>query len=355
MSETIKFYTALMRSLQLSSQGPLNSSAIFKDKNLVLQKASSLLGYQNYLTEARAWKATRKSVPRSFEREVQTYANQALVDVSDFATATLRMTRHFKQAGELDRMLSSWVAAVQASGPVQVQDLWSDIVNASEARQMLRDEGLTDKLFAAVDEIMKKVEGKFLVEDGKLEIAFNMAEQAGTQRVVMKQSDSRMPKTLPELLRRGQFEQIVARFERGEMQAFTVVAGPAQDFQLDELMMAGAILSVQSIAQHKRKLEDTGLATYTGHEPATIAIVATWLIIGGAVLWFGGGYLMKKLCEEDADTGHLDELDWCTVATVLYLLGIACLLVGTILQARPVGVFFGGAYFLRELGRAAQG
>src|SRR4051812_49150636 len=96
-----KFYAALKRMESATLRAPVNSSAIRQDTNLVLAKVSSLLGYQDYLAQARSWKAARKTVPISFEREVQAQASQALSDGHALAAATLRLTNHLKQAGEL--------------------------------------------------------------------------------------------------------------------------------------------------------------------------------------------------------------------------------------------------------------
>jgi hypothetical protein len=55
------FY-ATMQSQPFAARGPVASNAIQQDSSLVLEKASSLLGYRDYLIQARGWKAARKTV-----------------------------------------------------------------------------------------------------------------------------------------------------------------------------------------------------------------------------------------------------------------------------------------------------
>lgn len=223
-----KFHAAIAQSLQSSAPGPVNAGALLRDKDLALQKGASLHGYHTYLTQCRQWKARHKSVRRAMEREVQVQASQALADARDLATATLRMTRHLKEAGYLDRLLDSWIAGVKASGPVQLQDVWTGLASETGARQLLRDQGLSDELFAAIDENMKQLDGQIALQGGKVSGELKLAGQERTQHIVMGHSASGPPRTLHELLSRGQFERVVEQFEHGEGLACDLVAGPSR-------------------------------------------------------------------------------------------------------------------------------
>lgn len=305
-----RFYDELARAAGSASAGPINTSALLHDKDLALQKAGSLHSYQTFLAQARSWKAARKSVPRSFEREVQLHATQAVADGREIAAATLRSARHLKQAGHLDRVLDSWIAGVKASGPVQVQDLWVDIAEDAQARQTLRDQGLTDTLFAAMDEQMRKMDGQIMLLGGRFAGEVKLTAQAQTQRIVLAHSASGEPRTLHDLLRRGQFEQLVEQFDRGGALAFDLVAVPPREAEIVELAVTGTLFSVQSLAQHKRKLEDTGLATVAGQDPITVLVwVALAMIVIGAI---GSAVFCG---------GDLDQTA-CTVAQVLLILGL---------------------------------
>ena len=264
-----------------------------------MQKAVSLQGYQSFLSQARSWKAVRKGVPRSFEREVQVHAAQALADGSELATATLRSTRHLKQTGHLDRVLDSWIAAVKASGPVQVPDLWSYVAEDAQARQTLRDQGLADNLFAAIDEQMRKLDGQIALHGGKLtgEIKLTGQERthASSWRTRLRVNPARFTTCW-----RGQFERIIEQLEREGALGFDPVVGPLHEGEIAELVVIGTLFSVQSLAQHKRKLEDTGLAMVSGNDPVT------------ALSWVDSIIVMGVICSALFCVGDLDETA-CTI------------------------------------------
>ncbi|GHO78155.1 hypothetical protein KSD_59260 [Ktedonobacter sp. SOSP1-85] len=313
-----KFYAAMTQSPQLSSQGPINSSAIRQDKKLALEKASSLLSYQNYLTQARSWKAAQKGVPLTFEHEVQAQASQALSDGQTLAAATLRATKHLKQAGRLDHMLNSWIDGVKAAGSVQINDLWNDLTNDPQARQLLKDEGLTEDLWTTLDENMKKLGGLLVLQDGKLVSEVKLAGQEQVQRAVLIHSASGAPQSLDGLLRRGQFERMVEQFDQSNGASLGLVASEPHDLEIADVILSGAFQSVQLLAQHKRKLEDTGLSTYAGNDPFIIVFAAGLLSV------LIGGYLDTYYCNDGND-------GWvCKLGKVLLFLGILAMIVGTV-------------------------
>jgi hypothetical protein len=332
-----RFYTAVEQAVQSSPSWPINSVALLQNKNLVMEKASSLLGYQTYLTQARSWKAARKSVPLEFEREVQTQATQALSDTRDFALAVLQTTKHLNQVGALDRMLDTWIAGVKMSGPVQVQDLWSDLANDPAARQLLKEQGWTDDLWTTLDENMKKLDGRLMLQNGKLAGEVKLAGQEQVQRLVLTHSASGAPQSLDDLLRRGQFERIVDQFGQGDAPPLDVVISKARDLEITDVILSGAFQSVQLLAQHKRKLQDTGLATYVGNDPVS---VAAGLFIAGLILGIVGLVLIDAFCGKNRQSTAA-----CKVGAVLAILGFV-LIVGVIL-IEPEGAGLGIAWLLK--------
>src|SRR5580698_8035960 len=108
------FYTALLADAPAQPQAPTNSSAILADAKIVFQKASDLVGYRNYLAQARQWKASTGTVDTAFETEVQAQATQACADGQTVAGALLRSIRQLKSASVLDSLLASWVAGLTA-------------------------------------------------------------------------------------------------------------------------------------------------------------------------------------------------------------------------------------------------
>jgi hypothetical protein len=303
-----------------------------------------LLGYQNYLAQARSWKAARKGVPLSFEREVQAQASQALSDTRDMAAATLRMTKHMMQAGALEGVFDSLVAGLQAGGPAQIKDLWNHVANDSSARQVLKDQGLTDDLFTSINETMSKVDGRLLLQGQNVAVELKVAGQDQPRSAVFSRPLAGPPRNLHELLIRGQFERMVEQFNQEDALPLDVVAGAPGDLGIPDVVLAGAVQSVQLLAQHKRKLEDTGLATYTGDDPATIA-----LLVGLAVLALGT-YLASTYCSKIAGDMEKDPT-LCAIGTILFMLSFLVLGFGGLLGAvvAVVGVPIVGIVMLINL------
>lgn len=332
-----RFFAALQQALQTSPLGPINSSTFLQDRDLGMEKAGMLLSYQNYLAQARSWKAARKSVPQSFEREVQAQAAQALSDTRDLAASMLRMTSQMKQAGQLDRMIDSTIAGIQAGGPARISDLWAQ-VSTDTVKQALKNQGLTDDLFAVINNAMSKVDGRLYLQDAKLAMDVTAAEQEPVRTVTFSRSAAGPPRSLHDLLTRGQFERLVYQFSQpGAAQLDTIPTGPVPGtpsaIEVADLVLAGSVRSVQLVAQHKRKLEDTGLATYAGSDPGTVAAI---IFISGITLMILGSAIASE-----CNNGHIKlDSDLCKVCFYLFLLGLlATFAVGAGLVGVPIAIF----------------
>jgi hypothetical protein len=315
-----KFYAAMdaSRSARAPGRGPINAHAIQRDANLVLAKATSLLGYQQYLSQARSWKAQAKALPQGFEREVQAQAGSALADTQALASAVLRMTNQFKQSGELDRMLSNWIAAIGQSGPVHTADLLADLENQASIRQTLQAEGVSDDIWNSLITNLKKVDGSLSVQEGKLTAQMKVPGQDKPRYIVFTPSATGMPQTLSELLRRGSFERLTGLFlQTGGTGKLHLLPGPPRDLELADVVLSGSILSVQTIAAHSRGLQDAGLAKYAG---SSVTAVLAVVFLGVA----GIGYLLEqKYCKPPVE--H-DTSAACTSAKILTILGVLGLL-----------------------------
>ncbi len=306
-----RFFKAIEKAARATSPGPLNMAAIVRDKALVLQKASELLGYQEYLAKARAWKARQKSSTRGVEREVHAYANQALADSREMASAVLRVTSQMKQAGEIDRGLQNWITGLEGTGPVQVKDLWNGLVNDPATRQALKDHGLTDTLFASAHEGMSKLDGEVFSQDGKLRAEITFAGTDHTLKASFVPAATGAPRNVADLLKAGQFERLVDQFNT-QGAAFTpFIPSVAGDLELPDVMLAGAVQSVQLVAQHLRNVQDIGLATYAGSGP-----IAAYVAIALVVALIGYG-MASAACPE----GHDHNTAQCVVGVILAVLG----------------------------------
>ena len=320
-----KFYTALASMPEaVATPMPINAQTIQRDASLVLAKVTSLLGYQQYLAQARDWKAQAKAIPVGFEREVQSQAASALTDTQALASAALRMTNQFKQSSELDRMLSRWIAAIGQSGPVQTADLVADLENETAIRQIRQAEGITDEIWSNLIQNLKNLEGSLSLQNGKLIAQVKIPGQDQPRNIALAPSAIGMPQTLYDLLQRGSFERLTELFLQGAN--LNVLPGPERDLELADLVLAGSILSVQSMADHSRGLQDAGLAKYAGN-----SALAVWALIALAVYVIGA--LLKEYCGDSGDAATAA----CVTGNILEILSTLglMLLLGLFIQSSP--------------------
>jgi hypothetical protein len=323
-----KFYSAMLATPapKAGVRGPLNAAAIQRDASSALGNIASLRGYQEYLTQARSWKARAKNLTVGFEREVQTQAAGALTDTRALASAVLRITGHFKQSGELDRMLSSCTSAIRKSGPVHSADLLADLENEPSIRELLKAEGVTDDLWSALTTNLKNVKARMSVQNGKLAAELAIPGQDKPRNVALIPAATGMPTTLSALLQRGRFERLTEQFLRDDRSQFQLVTEPQRDLQMADVALAGSLLAVQAMAEHSRGLQDVGLAKYAGRGG-----LAIWAIgVLAAVLI--GSLLVAKYCKNGDD-----ENAGCIAGHILSFLGFLALIA---LIAVAAGVLF---------------
>jgi hypothetical protein len=324
-SSPSRFYAALATTQTTAVTGPTSHQANQKDLSVALQKAGSLLGYQTYLEQARTWKAKSRTLPSGFEREVHVQAAGALTDTQALAAATLRVTARLKHSGEIDRLLANWVATIKKTGPVHISDLVADIQSQPEVRQNLRDRGLTDDMWNTLVTHLKTVDGTFLVHQGRLGTDLKVPNQGKTKRLVFAPSATGMPQTLSDLLRRGSFEKQAKLFEQNGGAGILLTASGAQrDFEVPDAVLMGAILGVQSMADHYRGIQDIGLSKYSGR-----GWVAAAIVIALVVTLVGAGL---------TTTCHGRSLGAaCIVGGILLFLGLAVLALAAMLVIAALG------------------
>ena len=180
-----------------------------------MAKAGTLLSYQSYLAQARSWKAARKTVPAgALSAKSKRRQPKLCPDTRDLAMSALRMISQRKQAEQLDRIMDFAIAGIHAGGPAQIKDLWAHVANDPSARQAMKDQGLTDDLFAAMNDAMSKMDGQLYLKGGKLAMDVTATGQDEVRSVVFKRSAAGQPSNLHDLLTRGQFESMVDQFSQ---------------------------------------------------------------------------------------------------------------------------------------------
>jgi hypothetical protein len=306
-----KLHAVLSRVCPTRAGGPTNVAAFRRDAGLALGNAASLLGYHQYLAEARTWKARGAVVPAGFDRELQAQASGALGDTHALASAALRMTNQYKQAGHLDRMLSGWTAALEQTGPVLVADLLADVQHDEGIRQKLRDQGVRDDIWNSLLSNLTHIEGSVSARDGKLVAELKGGGPEAARTIVLAPEATGMPRTLAELLRRGTFERHAQLFTQNGGATLHLLPGPARDLALPQVILGVSLLSMRSMAAHTRGLQDAGLAKYAGN-----AAVVVWVVAVLAALVIGY-LLVDEYCPKDDSTPSAA----CIAGTILFILG----------------------------------
>jgi len=129
-----------------------------------------------------------------------------------------------------------------------------------------------------------------------------------------------------------------------------VVPSPtAIDFAPGDLFALGAIMAGQRMAEHVRKLQDTGLATYQGNDPATLILI---IAIAAVLGTFAG--LILHYCDDppqptSGTTVGVPSTAECAVAYFVLGLCVAILGAGALLAITVIGGTVGASVGLAAL------
>jgi hypothetical protein len=221
------------------------------------------------------------------------------------------MTSQLKHSGRLDRMSSRALAALVRSGAVTTGDLVADLQHDASIRQTLRDEGVADDVWSSLLANLTRLDANVLARDGKLTADVKVGQDQ-RRTVAFVPSATGMPRTLSDLLRRGTFERLAPTFIENGGASLQLLPGPPRDLEVPEVVLGVSMLCVQSLAAHKRGLQDVGLAKYAGGGPVLILAVA-------ALACLVVGYLLyEEYCPEDSMDSPSAA---CIAAIVLLILG----------------------------------
>jgi len=310
---------------------PINPSTFLADRALAVDKAVSLLRYQKYLASARTAKAKRKGATLAFERNVLAQARQAQADLGQFTVASLSMTQQVNHTTFWNDSLARMTESLRQTGPVTAQAAWTEIASNEEYASALAAQGLTAEVKAAITEAVSKVDVTLAIRDNKICIESLVAGEDVPRRAWLKTATD-PPKSVMDLLRRSQFDRVVSAFTNNDPVYMEVVGGGSPEYQPSDLMACGAVAAAQRMAEHVRKLEDTGLATYEGEDPLTVAAI---LLISGALL-AALGLGIAYLCMHPTD--EVEQPEWvCTAGEIMEFIGMMLLFGGVAVLAVMAG------------------
>jgi hypothetical protein len=288
---------ALQRGVGSLARAGVNVEAVGRDAGEGLDAAGRLHGYRQYLAQARASKASRghdAASAAAFEREVQAQGRAALTDARALSRSALAVTRQLWSVGALDDRLAATREAAVAAGPVDAVELWERATTPA-GREVLRRAGFPDGLVQTTDEILRTLAARLTVDGSRL-VVTAAADGRQVTGVVVTHPRSPRAATAGDLLTRGRFEALAAAAERGEPAYLEGVAlDLAAGARAEELVLHAAFGLWREGVRHARKLEDSGLATYQGGDPATAIIIIG--AIGLAALIASA--IVGHFCEDD--------------------------------------------------------
>ncbi len=314
---------------------PVNAATFSSDHSLALGKAQNLLAYQQYLAAARAAKAQSRGVTPAFERNVQAQARQALADCQDFSAASLRITQQLNHTALWGQMLNNVSSTLKTSGPVTVSQLWGEVQQSLQNQKnsaAFAGAGLTSDLATALTGAISKVNASLVLRNGKVSVETQLAGASQPSRLGLK-APGGPPAGINDLLQRTQFERVVSAFSNNDPTYLEAVGSPGNvDYEPAELFAFAAVAGRQRMAEHVRKLEDTGLATYQGNDPVDVLI---GLIIAGAVIGLLGAGILY-LCDHPGQVVQPDAV--CVAGFVMVLLAVIILGAGVLLVGGTAGL-----------------
>jgi len=157
-----------------------------------------------------------------------------------------------------------------------------------------------------------------VLHNGTVAVEARVDGARALRRLSLRASPKR-PKTLSDLLRRSQFERVVAAITNKELIYLEAVptAGIAE-YEPADVFSLSAVEMRARMGEHVRKLEDTGLATYQGNDPVTFILTAfTVALILGLVGW---GIL------ESCKLAGIQDDDVCHIGAILVILALGFML-----------------------------
>ena len=306
------------------AEAPLNVSRL-GEAQVALQALSKFASYERFLTEARVHKARLRTPGADFERQVLRESQKALADAQFAFAGSLQTAKQVKNAGLLGRSFKVWQDGVREAGRVQLRDVWLDAIEHPDVRRHMADAGLDDRLITRLTEAVREVDQVHQLNNGMLEVRTRHGDTSTRVRVRAPRGVGR-PGSVSDLLVSRRFDVLAEAFAApGATPGIVTHRRSAAATEPLDALLGASTLALQSLAQHVRKLEDTGLETYSGEGPETWATVVVVLAaIAVAAIVVGG--LILLLCKVGDDDSSV--CDWGSRLLwfgIFMFIGVYCL------------------------------
>ena len=297
----------------------VNASSLRANCETALTAAARLRAYRDYLAQARAHKASGAGRPGDIDRQVLIEARQAAVNMRTLATSALRVVGSLSRGGELHQLITLWRDAVESAGTVSVADLWRQATAGTERREAIRSAGVNDALFAVVDKTASVLDAQVTARDGQLVVAGLINGDAVTASLRTAPRPLRAA-SVGDLFMRGRFDALSDALAQGEPAYLWGLPPMGNDVRAEDGALGAALVGCRECVRHVRKLEDTGLETYTGAEPGTVILIIAAVSL---VCFVVGDVLRGIYCppgdeEQSLDTGGTG----CVIGKIIKMIGL---------------------------------
>lgn len=302
---------------------PVNHQVLREHSDTVMRTAQELLGYHDYRRSAGAWKVRNKGASMSFEQAALQQSKQAVRSSTTMARSAMKVLQQTTHTGWLHDVHAGFATALGKAGEVQVADLWKQVRADASFGTRLTQLGLSADVLKACDEHIATITGSVVARDGAL-----VMRQGSAPELVLGGMAQGKPRNVADLLQRGGAAALMQHVIAGRPGPGPSITVPKDRIPVDAMVAAGITLANRQVAEHKRRMEETGLATYEGKDPGSI------LLIIGIVLIIAGALGTIATCNEDSP---LFDKDYCVASQIALFVGL--LLVG-----------WGGLLMLGEIG-----
>lgn len=296
---------------------PINRPEFRRAAAEFLEASERLQGYRDYLALARDAKASGRAP--EVDRAMLGHSPQVRSDHRSAGSASTRSALELHRSGAATRIGNCLADALRVSGTTTACDIWRSFKNSPCARGSLDRAGAPKLVLQALEKIVPRLDislhvaGKAIVAEGTLD-----GQRIGARMETAPRAAA--PADLRSLLARGRFERVATLVARGEPAYLLGAGAPDGDPRLADLMLSDILAAQREGIRHLRKLEDAGLATHSGGEPATIALIGLAILIIGALI------LIAECRGNEPDDPDASEA--CVAGMLLSGLGIALLLIG---------------------------
>lgn len=250
------------------------------DAMTIVRAYAQMRDYRGFLAAGRAAKAKGG---QDIDRLVLSEARATSPAVDEGAAAAGRVLRTLHLTGAFAQITAGLAEIVEQTGPLDAQELLSELTHFENRAQLLETAGISDDLIKDFETAYKDVDLVASIKRGRLRIKDAKGSVDMTVPLDVDPASPSLPTDAADLLSREHFVGVCDLLDGGEP-AYLAGTEPIEG-DLGRAVLADVLASQREWVRHVRKLEDAGLATYAGADPATVLFLfALSFIIGIALI-----------------------------------------------------------------------